>query len=131
MILWTMQQDTSFIKSPIFTLLSSNLNISDEQTLRIVERRQRIRDLISKLRESLNLIKSLRTAIDSKHTLLDIKITSVKNIATPKQVVQLLLWISQNGDKLSRYVPNFSRSINYNPHVAFVSSSNKDEKKIF
>ena len=119
MVLWTVQQDQSFAKSPLFDLIATNLDITKEQTEKIQEHRGRIRDLIVQLRESLDLIKTLRTSINNRHQILDKRITSIRQIATAKQTVQLLLWISKNSERLIKFVPNFTKGSTYTPGIKF------------
>lgn len=108
MILWTMQQDKSFAKSPLFDSLSETLGLTTDQTEKIQQRRQKVKGLIATVKESLRLIKSLRTSIDNRHRSLDQKLSTVKTIATPKQTVQLLFWIKRNTNSIAKYVQNFN-----------------------
>lgn len=108
MILWTLQQDKSFVSSPLFDEISLNLGLNGEQTEKIQQRRQTIKELIQKLKESLNLMKRLRIAISDKHQALDARLTAIRSIATSKQTVQFLFWIGKNSANLQKFIPNFS-----------------------
>jgi hypothetical protein len=108
MILWTLQQDKSFVTSPLFDEISFYLGLNGEQTDKIQQRRQIIKDLMKKLKESLNLMKCLRTAISDKHQILDARLSAIKMIATSKQTVQFLFWIGKNSANLQKLIPNFS-----------------------
>ncbi len=81
--------------------------MTEDQVARVVERRQRIRQLISKLQESLNLIKQLRTAIEKKHMSLDSRCRAVQSAATPQQIAKFLMWVNRNHNALAKLIPNF------------------------
>ena len=127
MCLWTLQQDDAFFersKSPMFSLLSQELQITEEQAERIHDRRAKIVELLTQLKESLRLIQSLRGAIDKKHSSYDSLLRRIQESTSPKQTVLFLLWITRNATALSRFIPQFSRSIHHTPNVEFV----KEEK---
>lgn len=69
MCLWTLHQDPSFYqknRSPMFNILCDELELTPEQIEKILEKRERTSTLLSKLRECLDLIQSLKTAIEKK-----------------------------------------------------------------
>lgn len=128
MCLWTLQQDKSFFQSsesPLYSILSKELGISDEQTSRILEHRQRVKQLIHKLQESLKLIKDLKTSIDRKHGCLDTRCRAVQDSSMPKQVANFLIWITKNSGKLVKHVPNFLRTAIHTPCADFVADEDK------
>lgn len=109
MVLWAVQQDKSFIKTPLFNILSSNIDATEDQIKRIQDRREKVQLLISKLREALNVIKELRCTIVSRQKALDNRLAELRKIATPKQTVQLLSWITRNYDELSKHLPKSTK----------------------
>lgn len=129
MCLWTLLQDNSFFQSsqsPLFNILSTELGVTEEQTNRILERRQRVRQLLAKHMESLKLIEELRTAISRKHSRLDSRCRTIQNSSSPLQVAKFLLWVTKNSEKLAKYIPGFSRSSNvHTPCVDFVEDPSK------
>ena len=108
----------------MFSLLSQELQITEEQAERIHDRRAKIVELLTQLKESLRLIQSLRGAIDKKHSSYDSLLRRIQESTSPKQTVLFLLWITRNATALSRFIPQFSRSIHHTPNVEFV----KEEK---
>lgn len=88
--------------------------------------RERTSILLGKLRECLDLIESLKTAIEKKHKCYDNICGRVQLAATPKQVVIFLRWISKNANVLAKHIQGgFSRSIQHVPNVEFVHSITK------
>lgn len=116
MILFTMQQDKSFASSPLFDEISANLKLSPDQVEKIQERRLIIKDLIRKSKKTLELIKRLRVTISNKHKFLDSRLSTIRNIASSKQTVQLLFWIIKNSHRLQPIIPNFSVTVSQSNH---------------
>lgn len=126
MCLWALQQDKGFFqrsKSPMYDMLSTALEITAEQSEKIQERREKIKRLLTQLNESLSLLGSFKAAIERKHTSYDNVCGRVQAAATPKQVVQFQLWITRNAQWLSRYIPDFSRSVHHTPNIEFIPSA--------
>lgn len=124
MSLWALQQDKSFFQksqSPMFDMLSSELDLTAEQTEKIQDRRHRVQELLGHLKESLSLIKDIKVAIEKKHACYDSICGGVQDSVTPKQTVMFLMWITKHQEKLAKYIPAFSRSIHHTPNVKFVS----------
>mmetsp|Transcript_79746 Transcript_79746/g.156388 ORF Transcript_79746/g.156388 Transcript_79746/m.156388 type:complete len:416 (+) Transcript_79746:48-1295(+) len=123
--LWALQQDKSFFqtsKSPMFEILSKELELTPEQTEKIQERREKTQHLLGQLKESLSLIGTLKTAIEKKHACYDGICGRVQEAATPKQTVLFLRWISAHAEELAKHIPAFSRSVHHMPNVEFVES---------
>ncbi|KAJ1424864.1 hypothetical protein B484DRAFT_451343 [Ochromonadaceae sp. CCMP2298] len=123
MSLWALQQDKSFFqknKSPMFDLLSKELELTTEQTEKIQERREKTVELLGQLKESLSLIGTLKTAIEKKHSSYDSICGRVQEAATPKQTVIFLRWIAAHAEELASYIPSFSRNVHHMPNVNFV-----------
>eukprot|EP00981_Chlorochromonas_danica_P001395 scaffold296_cov164-Ochromonas_danica.AAC.12 len=123
MSLWTLQQDRSFYqrnKSPMYDMLAKELEITPEQTDKIQERREKISSLLNQLRDSLQLLQSLKVAIEKKHASFDAVCGRVQAAATPKQIVQFQMWITKNAEMLGKYIPGFSRTAHHIPNAQFV-----------
>jgi hypothetical protein len=80
-------------------------------------------NLLKKLNESLALLQSFKNAIERKHTSYDSVCGRVQAAATPKQVVLFQLWITKHAALLSKYIPDFSRSIHHTPNVEFIAKN--------
>jgi hypothetical protein len=91
--------------------------------VKILPRRERIVNLLKKLNESLTLLQSFKSAIERKHTSYDSVCGRVQAAATPKQVVLFQLWITKHATLLSKYIPDFSRSIHHTPNVEFIAKN--------
>jgi hypothetical protein len=128
--LFTLQQDNTFYQikqSPLFSILSQELNMSEEQWAKIQTRkyvvyiyhyllqhshkmsilimhRQIIRGLIQNLKESLNLIIELNEAIVSKHTAFDQECGRIEEACSPEQKIGFLVWIKHNEEKLAKVI---------------------------
>ena len=107
MSLWTLQQDQQFFssKSPLWDSISKALDITQEQSERIQQGRQRIKALLGQLQESLNLLGELRDSIKKRHAHFDSQCGGLAQIATPKQTVQFLMWMEANKKELASLVP--------------------------
>eukprot|EP01038_Epipyxis_sp_PR26KG_P007984 gene7984-10827_t len=126
MCLWTLQQDESFYqknKSPMYDILSKELDLTTEQVQKIQDRRERIGGLLGQLKESLNLIESLKTSIANKHEAYDGICGRVQEAVTPRQTVLFQLWINQNADKLAKFLPDFNRSAHHLSSAEFTDET--------
>lgn len=129
MCLWALQQDDVFFqknKSPMYDLLSKELEITADQTEKIQERRERIRSLLAQLNESLTLLNSFKAAVEKKHKSYDTICGRVQDEASPKQIVLFLLWIKKNAETLAKYIPNFSHNIHHQPSADIIRNSGLD-----
>lgn len=61
----------------------------------------------------MELIQTLKEAIEKKHSSYDHVCGRVQSAATAEQIVKFLIWISKNADKLAKFVPGFNRSHHY------------------
>jgi hypothetical protein len=82
--------------------------------------REKTRNLLGQLKESLALIGSLKTAIERKHNCYDGICGKVQEAAMPKQVVLFLKWISSHAEELAKHIPSFSRNMQHVPNAEFV-----------
>jgi hypothetical protein len=115
MCLWTLQQDKSFYqsnKSPLFSILSNELGLNDDQTTRIQSHRQRVLVLLERLQESLQLTENLQDTIHKSQSLYENRCGRFYSILTPKQCVHYLTWIESNLAELGKVIPNF-RTVSY------------------
>ena len=69
----------------------------------IIIKRERILGLLKQLKESLNLIENLKTAIEKKHDIYDGICGKCQESVTPKQTVLFQIWINKNAEKLNIY----------------------------
>lgn len=129
-------------------MLSKELELTPEQTLKFQERRlvlsfpycrtfllvaltfaflhcfnrDKTLELLALLKESLDLLKLLKSAIEKKHEVYDRICGRAQSAANPKQTVKFLIWITRHADVLSKYIPGFSRNIHHTPNAEFVES---------
>jgi hypothetical protein len=118
MILWTLQQDYKFFEeksSPIWGLLVKELEITPDQISFLTKQRSEALKLLLHLKESLNLIKELKTSIKDKHETFDRECGKITTEASANQSVRFILWITNNADKLAKVIPDFERIV---PHVS-------------
>jgi hypothetical protein len=135
----------------MFDLLCKELEITTEQTEKIVERRcvlvcclcvcvcvclsqrvadsltdcdrERIKTLLDQLRESLGLLQSLKDATEKKHASYDHVCGRVQDAAQPKQTVKFLIWITKNADTIAKFIPGFTvRNAPHVPQADFVDA---------
>jgi len=81
-------------------------------------------ELLAQLKESLDLLKTLKGAIELKHEVYDRICGRAQDAATPKQTVKFLIWISRHADVLSKYIPGFSRNSHHTPNAEFIGGDN-------
>ena len=103
--LYTLQQECAFQsirQSPLINILTNELHITEEQWTRVQKRRESIRQLLLKMRESLNLIHELDSLITAKHSTFDAECGKIEKACTVEQKVKFLLWIKSNADTLQQ-----------------------------
>lgn len=64
--------------------------------------RERIQNLLHRLKESLVLITELKSAIIAKHTSFDSECGKIAKRGTAVQAIKFLLWIKKNEEMLSK-----------------------------
>lgn len=97
-------QDPTFYEtkqSPLFNVLSHELNLSEEQQLKVKSRKEQIQELLHHVRDCLHLIHEVRDAIAIKHNSFDDECGRIAGISNSVQRVKFLLWIKKNEDKLA------------------------------
>ena len=68
----------------------------------LITRRDHIKLLGAKLKESLELIGKLQKAIEEKHVTFDAECRKLQHEVTPWQSVLFILWTTRNAEKLSK-----------------------------
>lgn len=74
------------------------------------------------LQECVTLIRSLKVAIEKKHSLFDRACGSIMKEATPTQNIKFLLWITRNAEQLSKVIPDFKRSVPHLPQAPILNT---------
>jgi hypothetical protein len=64
--------------------------------------RIKAQELTEKLKESLDLLKELKIAIENKHAAFDFECGKVESVTTPKQTVLFLMWVTKNAERLAQ-----------------------------
>lgn len=105
--LWTMGQQSKNSRNPIAGILQKELGISAQQGKKILEQRKRIQDVCSNLRQCLALLADLRTLCAQKTQIFHDRLSKCREILTPRQVVQLIIWINQNTEMLEQVCPGW------------------------
>jgi hypothetical protein len=91
---------------------------------------ERIKYLLGQLKESLDLLQSLKDATEKKHASYDHVCGRVQDASQPRQTVKFLMWITKNADALAKYIPGFGVRASYIPNVEFVEEvSNENSRK--
>lgn len=91
--------------------------------------REKTLELLGQLKESLDLLKTLKGAIERKHEVYDRICGRAQSAATPKQTVKFLIWITRHADVLSRYIPGFSRNAHHTPNAEFIEGVSNQSAK--
>lgn len=125
MAIWTMQQDSQHAEaghSPMFDILAKELDITDDQMKTLKKHRIQAISFLEQLKESMGLIKILKSAIEKKHALFDRACGRIMKEAAPQQNVKFLLWITRNAERLAKVIPDFKRSVPHVPQAPILSS---------
>ena len=92
--LWTLGQNEGFYtdlkRNPIASILSKELGINPQQGRKILEQRQKIRDLSSNLKECLGLLTSLKSLCEHKQRVFHDRMSKCQEILTPLQVSRMI-----------------------------------------
>jgi hypothetical protein len=109
--LWTLGQSEHFYtnpkRNPIAGILRKELNISPTQGHKILEQRQKIRDVCTNLKECLVLLGKLKAVCEHKQKIFSDRMSKCQEILTPLQVVKLMLWVDENADQLDSVCPGW------------------------
>jgi hypothetical protein len=109
--LWTLGQNEGFYtdlkRNPIASILSKELGITPQQGKKILEQRQKIRDVSANLKECLGLLANLKRLCEHKQKVFHDRMSKCQEILTPLQVVKLLLWVDEHSNILETVCPGW------------------------
>jgi hypothetical protein len=94
-------------RNPIAGILSEELEITPNQGRKILEQRQKIRDLTDNLKECLRLLGKLKSICEHKQKVFSDRMSKCQEILTPLQVAKLLLWVDEHADVLESTCPGW------------------------
>ena len=95
-------------QNPLVGILQKELNIAPQQVRRILEQRQRIRELVNNLNASLLLLQKLKDLCEQKNKTFNDRMSKTREILSPKQVVKLILWIKEHSNVLGSICPGWT-----------------------
>ena len=95
-------------QNPLIGILQKELNITPQQTRKILEQRAKIRDLCSNLNASLVLLQKLKDLCEQKNKTFNDRMNKTKEILTPKQVVKLIMFVKDYSDVLGNICPGWT-----------------------
>jgi hypothetical protein len=111
MTLWTCgQSDQFFFKpksNPIAGILMRELDITPVQGRKIVERRDKIREVCDNIRQCLALTAKLKALCQHKQKVFHDRMTKCQEILNPLQVAKLLVWVDNHADTLESVCPGW------------------------
>lgn len=109
--LWTLGQSDAFYtdlkRNPIAGILRKELGITPQQGRKIIEKRQKIRDLCANLKECLALLAKLKTICEQKQKVYHDRMSKCQQILAPHQVVKLVVWVDEHTDILEQVCPGW------------------------
>lgn len=106
--LWTLGQTGSNGKSnPLAGILQRDLGITPQQGRKILEQRQKIKDVCANLKECLALLAKLKTLCEHKTRIFHDRMNKAREILNPMQVVRLLIWIDEHSSLLAHLCPGW------------------------
>ena len=105
--LWTLGQHAKDPKNPISNILTKELGITPQQGRKIAEERQKIQRVCLNLRECLSLLQRLKQLCEQKTQIFHDRLTKCRQILSPLQVIQLLIWIDENSKVLGSVCPGW------------------------
>lgn len=110
--LWTIAKanDSKDIskQNPLVGTIAKELTITPPQIRKILEQRQKIRDLCNNLNATLGLILQLKELCEQKNKKFNDRMTKTRAILNPKQVVKLIMWIKDYSDVLGNTFPGWT-----------------------
>lgn len=109
--LWTLGQNEGFYtnpkSNPIAGILGKELAITPVQSRKILEQRQKIRDVCDNLKQCLVLLGKLKAICEHKQKIFHDRMSKCQEILTPIQVVKLLLWVDEHSHLLESVCPGW------------------------
>ena len=95
------------------------LDITPVQGRKIIERRDKIRDLNDNIRRALALMAKLKSLCEHKQKVFHDRMTKCQEILSPLQVAKLLVWVDDHADTLEAVCPGWgSERIHAGPNNA-------------
>ena len=113
-------------QNPLVGILQKELNIAPQQVRRILEQRQRIRELVNNLNESLLLLQKLKELCEQKNKTFNDRMSKTREILNPKQVVKLIMWIKEHSNVLGNICPGWTSEQVVKRHKASAPKSASD-----
>lgn len=95
-------------QNPLVGILQKELNIAPQQVRKILEQRQRIRELVNNLNASLLLLQNLKELCEQKNKTFNDRMSKTREILNPKQVVKLIMWIKEHSNVLGNICPGWT-----------------------
>jgi hypothetical protein len=106
--LWSLQNSHMGPKgNPVAGILQKELAITAQQGRKILEQRQKIRDVCANLKECFALIGKLKALCEQKTQIFHDRMSKCREILSPKQVVQLLIWIDGHCHLIAKVCPGW------------------------
>lgn len=105
--LFTMGQNEKNEGNPIAGILRKELDITPQQGRKIVEQREKIRDLTDNLKQCIGLLGKLKSLCEHKQQVFNNRMSKCQEILNPLQVVKLLLWVDDNSNILESTCPGW------------------------
>ena len=95
-------------QNPLVGILQKELNIASHQVRKILEQREKIRELCNNLNASLLLLQKLKDLCEQKNKTFNDRMKKTQEILSPKQVVKLILWIKEHSNVLENICPGWT-----------------------
>lgn len=106
--LWSLENSHMDPKrNPVAGILQKELAVTAQQGRKILEQRQKIRDVCANLKECFALIGKLKALCEQKTKIFHDRMSKCREILSPKQVVQLLIWIDGHSHLLEKVCPGW------------------------
>eukprot|EP00546_Thalassionema_frauenfeldii_P016390 CAMPEP_0178898388 /NCGR_PEP_ID=MMETSP0786-20121207/2304_1 /TAXON_ID=186022 /ORGANISM="Thalassionema frauenfeldii, Strain CCMP 1798" /LENGTH=457 /DNA_ID=CAMNT_0020569103 /DNA_START=55 /DNA_END=1426 /DNA_ORIENTATION=- len=105
--LFTMGQNEKNEGNPIAGILRKELGITPQQGRKIVEQRQKIRDLTDNLKQCIGLLGKLKALCEHKQQVFKNRMSKCQEILNPLQVVKLLLWVDDHSKIMESTCPGW------------------------
>lgn len=109
--LWSLGQSEGFYtnpkQNPIAGILRKELGITPVQGRKILDQRQKIRDVCDNLKQCLMLLTKLKALCENKQKMFHDRMSKCQEILTPPQVAKLLLWVDEHSHLLESVCPGW------------------------
>ena len=101
------QQGRQENRNPLAGMLQKELGITPQQGKKILEQRQKIRNVSANLAECHKLLAKLKALCEQKTQIFSHRLSKCREILTPRQVVKLILWIDDHSETLGNVCPGW------------------------